>query len=128
MTENKSLNETNKILDSIIQGIQEKKGKKILNLDLSNIENAVCKNFVVCHGDSNRQVSAIADSIQEFVRKNNKEKPWHKEGEQNSDWILLDYADVVVHIFKEETRRFYNIEGLWADAKIAEINQQTKEA
>lgn len=123
MTENKSINETNKILDSIIQGIQEKKGKKIVNLNLSNIENAVCKNFVVCHGDSNRQVSAIADSVVEFVRKNTSEKPWHKEGEQNSDWILLDYADVVVHIFKEEARKFYNIEGLWADAEIAEINQ-----
>ncbi len=122
MTENKSLNETDEILDSIIKGIQEKKGKKIVNLYLGKIENAVCKNFVICHGDSNRQVSAIADSVQDFVKKNTNERPWHKEGEQNSDWILLDYADVVVHIFKEETRRFYNIEGLWADAEIAEIN------
>lgn len=124
MTENKSLNETDKILDSVIKGIQEKKGRHIVNLDLSNIEHAVCNNFVVCHGDSSRQVTAIADSVQEFVRKNTHEKPWHKEGEQNADWILLDYADVVVHIFREETRRFYNLEGLWADAKIAEVKEQ----
>jgi ribosome-associated protein len=122
MTENKSINATEEIVDSIIKGIQEKKGKKIVNLDLSKIDNAVCKNFVVCHGDSNRQVAAISDSVQEFVRKNTKEKPWHKEGEQNADWILLDYSDVVVHIFREETRKFYNIEGLWADAEVAEIN------
>lgn len=124
MTENKSLNETDKILDSVIKGIQEKKGHHIVNLDLSNIENAVCNNFVVCHGDSSRQVAAIADSVQETVRKNTHEKPWHKEGEQNADWILLDYADVVVHIFREETRKFYNLEGLWADAKIAVVKEQ----
>lgn len=123
MTENKLINTTEEILDSIIKGIQEKKGKKIVNLDLTKIENAVCKNFVVCHGDSNRQVAAISDSVQDYVRKNTREKPWHKEGEQNADWILLDYSDVVVHIFREETRRFYNIEGLWADAEVAEINQ-----
>lgn len=123
MTENKLINTTEEILDSIIKGIQEKKGKKIVNLDLTKIDNAVCKNFVVCHGDSTRQVAAISDSVQEFVRKNTKEKPWHKEGEQNADWILLDYSDIVVHIFREETRKFYNIEGLWADAEVAEINQ-----
>lgn len=123
MTENKSLNETGKLVENIIKGIQEKKGRQIVNLDLSGIENAVCNNFVVCHGDSNRQVSAIADSVQETVRKNIHEKPWHKEGMHNADWILLDYADVVVHIFKEDTRRFYNLEGLWADAQIAEIKQ-----
>lgn len=123
MTENKSLNETDKILEFVIKGIQEKKGKNIVNLNLSRIENAVCKNFVVCHGDSNRQVAAIADSVLESVRKNAKEKPWHKEGFQNADWILIDYADVVVHIFKSETRKFYNLEGLWADAEIAEINE-----
>lgn len=123
MTENKSLTETEELVKNIIKGIQEKKGRQIVNLDLTDIENAVCNNFVVCHGDSNRQVSAIADSVQETVRKNIHEKPWHKEGEQNADWILLDYADVVVHIFREETRRFYNLEGLWADARIAELKQ-----
>lgn len=121
MTENKSLTETEELLENIFKGIQEKKGRQIVNLDLSGIDNAVCSNFVVCHGDSNRQVSAIADSVQEIVKKNTNEKPWHKEGEQNADWILLDYANVVVHIFREETRRFYNLEGLWADAQIAEI-------
>lgn len=123
MTGNKSLNETSNLLEYVVKGIQGKKGRHIVNLDLTGIENAVCSNFVVCHGDSNRQVSAIADSVQEMVKKNTNEKPWHKEGEQNADWILLDYADVVVHIFREETRKFYNLEGLWADAQIAEIKQ-----
>jgi ribosome-associated protein len=123
MTENKSLNSTNQILEFAIKGIQEKKGHNIVNLDLSGIENAVCKNFIVCHGDSGRQVSAIADSVQEFVKKNTNEKPWSKEGLENADWVLLDYADVVVHIFRDETRKFYNLEGLWADAKIAKIDE-----
>ncbi len=122
MTENKSINSTNKIIEFAIKGIHEKKGRKIVNLDLSEIGTAVCKNFIVCHGDSNRQVSAIAESVQEFIKKNTNENPWHKEGFENVDWILLDYADVVVHIFRDETRKFYNLEGLWADARIAEID------
>jgi len=121
MTDNKLINNTGKILEFVIKGIQDKKGHQIVNLDLSKIEFAVCSNFIICHGDSNRQVSAIADSIQEFVSKNVHEKPWHKEGLENADWVLLDYADVVVHIFNRETRKFYNLEGLWADAKIEKI-------
>lgn len=121
MTENKSINSTDRVLEFAIKGIQEKKGKQIVNLDLSEIGTAVCKHFIVCHGDSTRQVSAIADSVQEFVKKNTKENPWHKEGFENAEWILLDYADVVVHIFRNEARKFYNLEGLWADAKISEI-------
>lgn len=121
MTENKSINSTNQILDFAIKGIQEKKGRKIVNLDLSKIGTAVCKNFIVCHGDSTRQVAAIADSVQEFIKINTNENPWHKEGVENADWILLDYSDVVVHIFRDETRKFYDLEGLWADARIVEI-------
>jgi ribosome-associated protein len=105
----------------IIQGIQEKKGKDIVCLDLKNIENAVCSYFIVCHGDSNTQVNAIADSIYDVVKKASGEFPWHKEGFQNAEWILLDYSNVVVHIFQKEIRDYYNLEKLWADAKIRKI-------
>jgi ribosome-associated protein len=121
MTENKSLSNTSNILESVFKGIREKKGLHILDLDLSKIENAVTNHFIICHGDSGRQVTAIAESVEEIVRKETSEKPWHREGLQNAEWVLLDYADVVVHIFNETTRKFYNLEGLWADARIKEI-------
>ena len=121
MTENKSVSNTRNILESVFKGIQEKKGHHILDLDLSEIENAVTNHFVICHGDSNRQVTAIAESVEEVVLKETSEKPWHREGMQNAEWVLLDYADVVVHIFNENTRKFYNLEGLWADARIRKI-------
>ncbi|NCA86074.1 MAG: ribosome silencing factor [Clostridia bacterium] len=121
MTENKSLNNTRNILESVFKGIQEKKGHHILDLDLTRIENAVTNHFVICHGESSRQVTAIADAVEEAVRKETSEKPWHREGVQNAEWILLDYSNVVVHIFNETTRKFYNLEGLWADAQIKEI-------
>ncbi len=123
MTENKSISNTKSILEFTIKGMQEKKGKHIVDMDLSNIENAVSNHFVVCHGDSGRQVSAIADAVQEFVKKSTNENPWHKEGIENAEWILLDYVDVVVHIFNEQSRKFYNLEGLWADAKITVIKE-----
>jgi ribosome-associated protein len=121
MTENKSISNTKDIVESAIQGMQEKIGKQIVNMDLSKIDNAVCQNFVICHGDSNRQVSAIAESVQEFIKKKTNENPWHKEGVQNAEWILLDYSNIVVHIFNEQARKFYNLEGLWADAEITLI-------
>jgi ribosome-associated protein len=121
MTENKSLNNTRDILEYVFKGIQEKKGQHILDLDLTRIENAVTNHFVICHGESSRQVTAIAEAVEETVRKQTSEKPWHREGVQNAEWILLDYANVVVHIFNETTRKFYNLEGLWADAQIKEI-------
>ena len=121
MTENKSLSNISSLLEAVFKGIQEKKGLRILDLDLSEIENAVTTHFVICHGESNRQVTAIADAVEETVRKETSEKPWHREGVQNAEWILLDYANVVVHIFNETTRKFYNLEGLWADARIRKI-------
>ena len=123
MIENNTLNNTEKLLESAIRGMQEKKGSHIVDLNLGNIEHAVCTHFLICHGDSNRQVEAIAQSVQEFIKENTKENPWHKEGFQNADWILLDYADVVIHIFSKETRNFYNLEGLWADADITIIEE-----
>ena len=107
----------------IVKGIQEKKGKNIISLNLKNIEHAVTDYFIVCHGNSNTQVQAIAESVEDEVRKAIGLKPWHREGFQNAEWILLDYIDVVVHIFQENTRNFFQIENLWADAEIKNINE-----
>ncbi len=109
------------LVDTIVEGIQEIKGKDITILNLKEIENSVCDYFIVCSGDSNTQVDGIASSVVKHTRKEIKEKPWHNEGSTNSEWILLDYVSVVVHIFYRETREFYNIEGLWADAKRTDI-------
>lgn len=122
MIKGKTEKETSVLTGAIIEGSLEKKGHDIVTLDLSKIENAVCSTFVICHGTSNTQVEAIADSVLDVVKKNTGQSPWHKEGYQNSDWILLDYVDVVVHVFNQETRKFYNLEGLWADAEKRVIN------
>ena len=108
----------------IIHGMQEKKGKEIISLNLSNMPNSVSNFFVICHGNTKIQVEAIADAIEENVRKNLGDKPWHKEGFENAEWILLDYVDVVVHIFQENTRLFYSLEKLWADAEVKEYETQ----
>lgn len=109
------------VIQNIIEGILDKKGHEIVDINLSALENSICDNFIICHGTSGRQVDAIAQSVEKMVKENTGEKPWHKEGYQNAEWILLDYVDVVVHIFNEQTRKFYNLEGLWADAKIKTI-------
>lgn len=109
------------VIQNIIEGILDKKGHEIIDINLSALENSICDNFIICHGTSGRQVDAIAQSVEKTVKENTGEKPWHKEGYQNAEWILLDYVDVVVHIFNEQTRKFYNLEGLWADAKIKTI-------
>jgi ribosome-associated protein len=113
---------TKGLIDSIVEGIQEVKGKDIAVLNITNIESAVCEYFIVCTGDSTTQVSSIASSIEKTTRNNIKEKPWHREGSvNNSEWVLLDYVNVVVHVFYRGTRDFYNIEGLWADAERTDI-------
>lgn len=109
------------IVEFAIQGLKEKKGKDITVLDLSHIPTAVCKYFVLCNGDSTTQVQALADSVEEEVRKGLSEKPWHTEGYDNKEWILIDYADVVVHVFLPEVREFYGLEDLWADAQMEKI-------
>ena len=91
-------------------------------MDLQNIKNAVASFFIICHGTSRPQLSAIADAIEEQVREKTGFKAWNKEGFENAEWILLDYADVVVHIFQENHRKFYNLEGLWADMKITRMD------
>ncbi len=114
---------TKGLIDSIVEGIQEVKGKDIAILNITNIESAVCEYFVICTGDSSTQVSSIASSVEKTTRLNIKERPWHREGSvNNSEWVLLDYVNVVVHVFYRETRDFYNIEGLWADAERTDIS------
>jgi ribosome-associated protein len=109
---------SNKLSKTVIQGMQERKGKDIVCLDLTNVKNAICDYFIICHCDSDKHVTAVADSVIEEADKKHDELPWHKEGYENSEWILLDYSNVIVHIFIKEKRDFYKIEQLWADAKI----------
>jgi ribosome-associated protein len=105
----------------VISGMQEKKAKEIVCIDLRNLKNAVADFFVVCHADSKTHVEAIADSIEDYVWEKTGEYPGHKEGVANAEWILLDYVNVVAHIFRHEQRDFYGIERLWADAEIQQI-------
>jgi len=101
----------------IIHGIQEKKGNDIVRLDLRNIHSSVADYFVVCHAESSTQIKAIADSVEKEVFEATGQDPYKKEGLQHAEWILLDYFDVVVHIFKTEKREYYGIEDLWGDAE-----------
>jgi ribosome-associated protein len=109
------------LVDAIVEGIQEKKGVNIVILDMTKIENTICEYFVICDGDSNIHVDAVADSVNEYVRKKLNDRPVHVEGRENAEWILIDYVDVIVHLFQRSIREFYNLEGLWADAKRTEI-------
>lgn len=118
----KKKNPSQQLITAIIEGIEEKKGKDIVQLDMRNLKNSVTDFFIICHGDSSRQADAIADTVEEFARKKTDQKPLHKEGSQHANWILLDYSDVIVHIFNKEYRDFYNIEGLWADADRKDYN------
>ena len=101
----------------ILSGIEDVKGKDINILDLREIENTVCDYFIICEGTSNTQVNAIVNSIQKKVSKELKDKPWHVEGADNAEWILIDYVNVVVHVFQKPIREYYDIESLWGDAK-----------
>ena len=113
---------TDELISVIIKGIDDVKGDDIQLLDLRELENTVCEYFIICSGNSNTQVNAITGSIQKLVSKELKDKPWHIEGQNNSEWILMDYVNVVVHVFQKQIREFYDIESLWGDAKITEIN------
>ena len=111
------------LLETIIEGIQELKGINTAILDLKKIETAVCKYFVICSGTSNTHVSSITDSVKKIVSKEIQEKPWHIEGLNTSEWVLIDYSDIVVHVFQEQTRDFYRLEDLWGDAEIRTIEK-----
>ena len=104
-----------RLVDAIVKGIQEVKGKEIVHLDLRGVPNTVCDHFVICHGDSDTQVAAIAGSVEKFGLQKAGEKPWHIEGLESKGWVVLDYVDVVVHIFHRDKRSYYALEDLWAD-------------
>ena len=118
MVKNKVLNESTYISELAIFGVQEKKGNDIVRLDLRNINSSVSDYFVICHADSTTQVKAIANSVEEEIFKAIQQEPWRKEGLEYGEWILLDYINVVVHIFRTDKREFYGVEDLWGDAKI----------
>ncbi len=107
-----------KLIETIVGAIEDKKGKNIVSLDLSGFDGAICSAFVVCNADSTTQVAAIADGIEEKVQQELGEKVWRVEGQQSAVWIAMDYVDVVVHIFQTELREFYRLEELWADAPL----------
>ncbi len=112
------------LLTQIIQGIEELKGQEAILLDLRKIENTVCDYFVICEGTSNTQVGAIVNSIRKQVSKTIKDKPIHVEGMGNSEWVLMDYGNVVVHVFQKHIREYYDIEGLWGDAITTELTSK----
>lgn len=109
------------LISTILEGIEDVKGKDIKILDLRNIENTVCDYFIICEGNSNTQVNAIVNAVQKKVSKTLKDHPWHVEGVENTEWVLMDYVNVVVHVFQKHIRQYYDIEGLWGDAKTTVI-------
>ncbi|WP_416866971.1 MAG: ribosome silencing factor [Imperialibacter sp.] len=111
--------------DLVVRGMAEKKAHDIVVLDLRNVKNAVADYFIICSGNSDTQIDAICDSVEEFVFKASKQSPWKKEGKQNKEWILLDYIDVVAHIFKKDKRDFYSLEELWGDAVITPVESSS---
>jgi ribosome-associated protein len=108
--------------DVIVKGMQEKKASDIIVMDLRKIKNAVADFFVICSGNSDKQLDAISDSIDAEVYKKFQENPWHTEGKNNKEWMLLDYINVVAHVFRKDRREYYALERLWGDADITEIN------
>ena len=109
------------ITEDIIDAITDRKGKKIRVLDLEKIDTAPASKFIVCQGGSNQQVGAIADSVREKINEKLQIKPYNYDGYKNSQWIIIDYGDIMVHVFQPEFREFYNLEELWSDGNIIEI-------
>jgi ribosome-associated protein len=123
MTKKKVSNDD--LIANIIKGIEDVKGNDIDILDLRSIDNTVSDYFIICNGNSNTQVNAIVNSIQKVVSKELKDKPWHVEGSDNGEWVLMDYVNVVVHVFQKHIREYYNIESLWGDAQIISIDNKS---
>lgn len=112
------------LINKIIEAIQDTKGEDVKLLDLTHIENSVADYFIICSANSNTQVSAIAGNVEKKVRNELKDRPWHVEGAENAMWVLVDYVSVVVHIFQKHIREYYDIEDLWSDAKITNIEEE----
>lgn len=118
MLNRKGFLQSNELSKVVVKGMQEKKAEDIVVLDLRHIPNSMADYFVICTGNSDTQVDAISDSVEEFVYNADQQDPWHIEGKSYREWVLLDYVDVVVHVFKEETREFFRLEDLWGDAEV----------
>ena len=110
-----------KLSEIVVKGMQEKKASDIVIMDLRDVKNAIADFFVICSGNSDTQLDAIADSIDQEVSKELQQNPWHQEGKNTKEWMLMDYVDVVAHIFKKDKRQFYSLEELWGDAKIEPV-------
>jgi ribosome-associated protein len=123
MPKKKKGNDSEKLSKAIAKGMQEKKASDIVVMDLREVKNAVADFFIICSGNSDKQLEAISDSVDEEVYKALKEKPWHTEGKNNKEWMILDYISVVSHIFRKDRRQFYSLEKLWGDAEITEIEE-----
>ena len=121
MTEKKPGDNLAPLSDAIVEAMKNKKAGNIISLDLRNLNNRYVDKFIICNGDNDRQVEAIAKEVEEHVRKTLDDKPWHREGYENREWILLDYVNIVVHVFLKEKRDFYAIEELWGDAELEEF-------
>ncbi len=107
--------------EMIIEAILEKKGHEIVSIDLRQVENSICECFIICHGESDTQVGAITDSIEKKLKEESGIRAHHVEGRQNSQWVLLDFFDILVHVFQEEFRSFYGLEELWADGIVTRV-------
>ncbi len=114
---------SSKLCEIVVEGMKEKKAIDVVVLDLNGVKNAIASYFVICTGNSDTQVDAICNSIEEMVYTSLNQEPWHKEGNQNREWILIDFVDVVAHIFKKELREFYALEDLWGDAVVNYISE-----
>ena len=121
MRDNQVPSSTEQLVGAVVLGLQEKKGTNIVILDLRELENSVCQFFVICEGESNTHVGAVADAAEDYVWEHINDKPIHTEGHHAAQWIILDYADVVVHVFQRPIRSYYCLEELWADAKRIDI-------
>ena len=120
----KKIDATNILLENIINAIQDVKGKEIISLDLRKIDSAICKYFVICTGTSNTHVNSIETNIKKTISRDIGEKPFHIEGNNIGEWVLMDYSDIIVHVFQEKTRAFYNIENFWGDAKFKNYKEE----
>jgi len=107
----------------IVNAIQEKKGHQIVTINLSEVENSICEYFIICHGESVTQVGAIVESIERKLKEEGRNRAHHVEGLQNSQWVLMDYFDILVHVFQKEYRSFYKLEELWADGQVTEVKE-----
>lgn len=121
MSKKKNSELSSKLAEVVVQGMLEKKGLEIVKLDMREVHATLSDYFVICHADNNIQVNALANSVEDEVYKAFGQDPWHKEGQSNGEWVLLDFVDVVVHIFKKEKRDHYRLEDLWGDAKSESI-------